>query len=641
MTNSSTYYYYWTLIKINAAGNRQVQSIPSAETFFNQVFAQLIDVLTANNKDIQLQLLNLYGDTSDDKSVNAQRCLLCFISWEIEKVCLNLEKQFGISGGFTSRDLLPYVLDDDGRLQWKSSYQCFSLKILQSFDVNQSSLSSWTNRKVRQRPALSKFLLECGIYLLSDWAILNDTQPKQLERILSQFHSLTVTEIQQNQWLLASYHAVYRAQRLQQRQSGKTRKCQPPTISLQLPVQSWLLEKRILAQAVYRQLTNQIDTKSTPPVLLVQIDNKSINKAGILNPRPINREYMAQIIDKLVESKASVIGIDYLLDRPDKNRDTILSNFIKTGLTSSQPTRFVFATTRDSQGDWLTVHPQIASEKWSLAGEIEVLPGWYMQLLPSRNSNPKPRPFASLLALAQQLKQLPNSPQPQLKSKQDFWQQINTYVNNNPSQSTILSSKRTRLQSLTAFSYYLGQMWLHPIIDFSVPPKQVYQTIPAWKLLENKEIISPEQIIIVAPGGYGEAGTVTENEDNFELPAATGFWKNQDNPDNTRGVLTGGGVHAYMTHHYLNNAMVIPIPDLWMIGLAILLSKITSIYLRNNPEQVRKKLVLLSVSSAIYSLISLQLYISSAAILLPWLLPTITFWFYALRAFSKKNIYYE
>jgi hypothetical protein len=229
MTNSSTYYYYWTLIKINAAGNRQVQSIPSAETFFNQVFAQLIDVLTANNKDIQLQLLNLYGDTSDDKSVNAQRCLLCFISWEIEKVCLNLEKQFGITGGFTSRDLLPYVLDDDGRLQWKSSYQCFSLKILQSFDVNQSSLSSWTNRKVRQRPALSKFLLECGIYLLSDWAILNDTQPKQLERILSQFHSLTVTEIQQNQWLLASYHAVYRAQRLQQRQSGKTRKCQPPT----------------------------------------------------------------------------------------------------------------------------------------------------------------------------------------------------------------------------------------------------------------------------------------------------------------------------------------------------------------------------------------------------------------------------
>ncbi|MGB3653529.1 MAG: hypothetical protein WBA41_20265, partial [Rivularia sp. (in: cyanobacteria)] len=182
-----------------------------------------------NNKDIQLQLLNLYGDASDDKSVNAQRCLLCFISWEIEKVCLNLEKQFGTVGGFTSRDLLPYVLDDDGRLQPRSSYQCYSLVILQSFDINQSSLSSWTNRKVKQHPALSKFLLSCGIYLLSDWAILNDTQPKQLERILSQFHSLTVTEIQHNKWLLSSYHTVYRAQRLEQHRARNKSKCQPPT----------------------------------------------------------------------------------------------------------------------------------------------------------------------------------------------------------------------------------------------------------------------------------------------------------------------------------------------------------------------------------------------------------------------------
>ncbi|MBF2015301.1 MAG: hypothetical protein IGS23_08890 [Rivularia sp. T60_A2020_040] len=227
MTNPLTY--YWTLIRINAAGNRQIQSIPSAQTFFNQVFTELIDVKNPSNRDIQLRLLDLYRDAFVDKGMNAQRCLLCFISWEIEKVCLNLEKQFGAVGGFTSRDLLPYVLNDDGRLQSTNSYQCYSLEILQSFDINQSSLSSWTSRKVKQHPDLNKFLLECGIYLLSDWAILNDTQPKQLERILSQFHSLTVTEIQQNKWLLSSYHIVYRAQRLQQRRARKTSKCQPPT----------------------------------------------------------------------------------------------------------------------------------------------------------------------------------------------------------------------------------------------------------------------------------------------------------------------------------------------------------------------------------------------------------------------------
>jgi len=409
-------------------------------------------------------------------------------------------------------------------------------------------------------------------------------------------------------------------------------------ISLQLPVQNWLLEKRVLTQAVYRNLTNQIDT-TTPPILLVQIDNESINKAGISYPKPINREYMALIVDKLVELNAQIVGIDYLLDRPNKG-DRTLSKSIQTGLNSSQPTRFVFVTTRDNNGKWLTINPQVATDDWSLLGEFEVRP-WYMQLLPSKNNSLKPRPFAALLALSQQLQQLSNSPQPKLSSEQKFWQQVSTYINNDVNNRTILKSERTRLQPLTAFSYYLSQMWFHPIIDFSIPPKQVYQNIPAWKLLEegvgSRERGVEKNIVIIAPGGYGEAGTAKDNEDNFELPAAIRYWRNQNNPDNTRGVLTGGEAHAYMTHHYLKNRMVIPIPDLWIIGLTIILGKITSLYLSKNPEQNRKYLILITISYAIISLISLQLYISSAAILLPWLLPTITFWFYILSAVTKKK----
>ena len=269
-----------------------------------------------------------------------------------------------------------------------------------------------------------------------------------------------------------------------------------------------------------------------------------------------------------------------------------------------------------------------------------------MQLLPSSNDNPKPRPFAALLGLSQQLQQLPKSPKPELESKQQFWIQVNTYINNDGNNRTILKSKRTRLQPLTAFSYSLSQIWLHPIVDFSIPPKQVYQSIPAWKLLEqkldnSKKNNSPHPpnypIIIIAPGGYGEAGTAQDNEDNFQLPAAMRYWRNQDNPNNTRGVLTGGKAHAYMTHHYLKNRMVIPIPDLWMIGLMIILGKITSLYISNNPEQSRKKLILITITYGIVSLISLQLYISSAAIILPWLLPTITFWFYVVHAVTEKK----
>jgi len=72
------------------------------------------------------------------------------------------------------------------------------------------------------------FLLEHEVYLVSDWAILNDTSSKQLQRILSQFHHLTSWEIQQAMQLLESYHAVYRAQRLRTRQAG-VKGCQPPT----------------------------------------------------------------------------------------------------------------------------------------------------------------------------------------------------------------------------------------------------------------------------------------------------------------------------------------------------------------------------------------------------------------------------
>ncbi|MDJ0696153.1 CHASE2 domain-containing protein [Mastigocoleus sp. MO_188.B34] len=424
-------------------------------------------------------------------------------------------------------------------------------------------------------------------------------------------------------------------------------------ISLQLPVQGWLLERRVLAQAIYRNLTGQINSVTTPPVLLVQIDNESINKARIFNPRPMDRKYLASLIDKLVELKAPVIGIDYLLDRPNRNSDRILGNSIKAGLDSrskttksqpnkSQPTWFVFPKTRDPNGTWLSVHEEIASHNWSLPGEIEVLPG-YMQLLPSSDDNPKPRPLPFLLAISHQLQKYPNSPQPQLESKQDFWKQINNYIRNNRDNRKYsnLISARKRLQPLTANSYYLHQMWLHPIIDFSISPKQVYQTIPAWKLLENQthpqfQQLS-QQIIIVAPGAYGEAGIAQNNEDNFDLPAALGYWRNQDNPYNTRGVLTGGEVHAYMTHHYLKNRMVVPIPDLWAIGFAILIGKFTSYNLRKNPEQCRQNLILLTVASTIYALISLQLYISPAAILLPWLLPTITFWFYVLHAFYQKK----
>ncbi|QZZ21710.1 hypothetical protein J5X98_04450 [Leptothermofonsia sichuanensis E412] len=89
------------------------------------------------------------------------------------------------------------------------------------FDPDRASLSTWTARLVKQHHDLNAFLLERGLCLLSDWAILNDTTQKKLNRVLTQFHHLTEQEVHQASRLLDSYHAVYRRDRILQGQKGQ------------------------------------------------------------------------------------------------------------------------------------------------------------------------------------------------------------------------------------------------------------------------------------------------------------------------------------------------------------------------------------------------------------------------------------
>jgi len=137
-------------------------------------------------------------------------------------------------------------------------------------------------------------------------------------------------------------------------------------ISLQLPVQQFLLERRVLAQAIYRQVTNQVEKVTTPPVLLVEIDEKSIRDAGISNPKPMDRKYLARLVDKLTDAKARVVGIDYSLDRHQGESDRILAQSLQAAVKTPNPTTFVFTTTRVKNGEWLNVLPDIASPNWSL-----------------------------------------------------------------------------------------------------------------------------------------------------------------------------------------------------------------------------------------------------------------------------------
>lgn len=262
-------------MRIDAAGQRQIEVIPPAKMFFLASFPEFMPQSEVPDTLIQRQLLSWMKESSEkttpvfpfpgmrtkgtsDASRNslAQICLLCFISSQIERVCQKLAAQFGTEHGFSVSDLLPFVLDYDGRQPLvQSSYQSLLHEILQSFNPEQSSLATWTTRLVKQHKELNAFLLEHGVYLVSDWAILNDTRPKQLQRIFSQFYHLTPVEIQQATRLLESYHAVYRAQRLKQGQAGI--KCSSPTTT----------QLQQMAQRLATQTTQVL----SPPILMAQL----------------------------------------------------------------------------------------------------------------------------------------------------------------------------------------------------------------------------------------------------------------------------------------------------------------------------------------------------------------------------------
>ncbi|GAB4194386.1 MAG: hypothetical protein Fur006_40070 [Coleofasciculaceae cyanobacterium] len=433
--------------------------------------------------------------------------------------------------------------------------------------------------------------------------------------------------------------------------------------SWQIPIQGSLIEQRVLMQARYRQLTHQVPTTNKPPVLLVQIDADSIRKAKIPYPAvPMDRSYLAQLVDKLATLNTKVVGIDYLLDRPQikKENDQKLAQSLRT--SAQKGTWFVFATARSDGGGWFEVLPELAQPTWSLQGDVLVLGNElrYMTLVPRQDSSPQNLPFSYLLALAHQLnfKQSQHPPQPQLQSSSDWLFQLKAYIQQTTGKEhKNFFSPSARLQPITNSAYQFGQMWLHPIIDFSIPPNQVYQRLPAWQLLEKSPDslkLDPNrpQIVMIAAGGYGEAGASKPGEDNFPVPPALGFWRSQPDSFDSRLVFPGGEAHAYMIHHFLNQRLVVPIPDLWLIGLAAVLGKAAALALeqekreRNQekgktmawllPSGQGKWMLWMASATAIYGLASLQLYISSA-VLLPVLLPTATFWSYILLAHVERK----
>ncbi|NJL46409.1 MAG: hypothetical protein HC929_01400 [Leptolyngbyaceae cyanobacterium SM2_5_2] len=227
--------WYWTLIQLKSSGGYNTQVITSARLFFQQQFPELPgpgQVETKEDKGIQHLLITYLKDASATSTLQwqAECCLRCYISHQILFVCIDLQTKFGQNHGFRLEEVLGIVLNDVDLTKsifntaGDNTYLPFAADVLKTFNPQVSSLSTWTSMLTRQHPDLNDFLLEYGILQQSNWSLLNEKKPENLEIILSETLGLPTLEIERFCVLLKSYHAVYRRDR-----RGCRGKCKPPS----------------------------------------------------------------------------------------------------------------------------------------------------------------------------------------------------------------------------------------------------------------------------------------------------------------------------------------------------------------------------------------------------------------------------
>ena len=251
---------YWQMCQISLAkekGGYEYRLIEAAREFLRQT---LSDSPQAQSGDIQTRLLTFFNPTNSaidaPSRVDAGFSLRCFVSHPILKACQKIDSLFAGSKSFTYRDLLPFVLDDDGqtaivldqdgqtqlvvdeRGKTKTSpYKFFSVKILGTYNPDaesRMSLDNWAYLQTKQNRELKNFLSEFGFKLLSDWALLNRARAKQLEGLPKR-----------DRYLVEAFHEVYRRDRRKQRHKA-ARRCPDPNEAQLRKMLAYLRQREVV-----------------------------------------------------------------------------------------------------------------------------------------------------------------------------------------------------------------------------------------------------------------------------------------------------------------------------------------------------------------------------------------------------------
>ena len=410
-------------------------------------------------------------------------------------------------------------------------------------------------------------------------------------------------------------------------------------LSLLHPVRDSLMAQRLWTQAIYHQLTTRpLQTPVSPPVVLIHVDEKSIAE-GIPDGDAslINRAYLAQLLDRAVELNSQVIGIDYLLDRQQRQNNPRLAEAIKNAVDQGS---WLVLASKLKEGQEIGPQTELFNPDWAMQGYINA-PPWYLKALQIGRYCDGRCPFSYLLAMTQATLNSPSGQDivPSSQRIDDLRQDLFTTIAAESNDPLLKELYHYRLSPILSLSRWIEQRWLHPILDFSVPPNHIYERIPAHEFLAEdlnslrNQYNWPTKVILIGAGGYDEAG-IGNQRDYVENPPAIQFWRTQAQDLNSR--FTGVEGHAYTIHHFLNRHWVIPIPTLWMVGLGIVLGAGSAVVWQREPQLRQYRWPGLLVFSVGYGLIVLVVY-GAASIVLPWLLPTAAVWVYHIPGLKRSN----
>ncbi|MEB3293941.1 MAG: CHASE2 domain-containing protein [Synechococcales bacterium] len=360
-------------------------------------------------------------------------------------------------------------------------------------------------------------------------------------------------------------------------------------IQLANPVPNALMNLRQGVQTLYRVATHQVP-QDEPRIQLVTIDQPSLDQAGILRRQPMDWNYLAQVLDRVSEYQPKIVGVDFLLDRPEdhppahvKTLQRSLQRFANQPLVLSS----IF-----EEGQEVKVSSDLVSQA-VISGYTNTA-DWYMPITRVGDACVVSCPFAMRMA---------NFSSPLIRE----------------------------VHPVTHAARNVGQFWLHPIQDFSIPTDRVYRQISAKDLGKLDRSVLQNQVVVVV-ANYAEAGLEGYHKDytsDVPLPIQWGTPPDRKSPT----VFTGGERLAYSIHHFMTRHFVVAIPDLWMVFVAGLVAKLLQIRF---PVRSRRQKLWIGLGIVGYGIVGLQLYLS-AKLLLPFFLPAITLGLLVFPRFRKMK----